>query len=483
MDNKTNALTQRAVTATKYYLKLYKATEYYLNQYLKDNGIPQLEQLTAGHVAGERLQKLLENVGYWLANTPLQTRQNDKKWLDRQSKIDHFHRMRDLLKKKFTDHDLFNGDDNDWFSDMERSFKNECDRHKIKNNNDDLSKRVKSADTATDKPAADDDDVAGVVDPDPSKADNSLLLLRQRQRETLQSSSQNMEQRILEFSRKLQQFSVKLDKVDQFDKKLDALAAKVNSSINNNSADQHSKNNEKSVAMIALYRDNSKIKSTRIEQLQKENDHLKRRLSELLPPSVHVPAEAATCDNDDGSVVSTTDGDTEHVKKKARMTGASATDNVATPPPDMRPQKRYRHPDGVERRVPVGWKFPSKLPLQDLYAYWHIGDEINNIVPMKFLEFTDMDQFGPRSRYLLSNARRVMTMIDKRATADDLLVRGTMTRDEVNSLYFHGESAIQESIDKSPNARGRNVSYWKLNTVILYMQVKKKKSRMRGVGK
>ena len=75
---------------------------------------------------------------------------------------------------------------------------------------------------------------------------------------------------------------------------------------------------------------------------------------------------------------------------------------------NMRLQRQYTHSlDGKSRRVPPSWKFP-KLELQNLYAYWHCGDETNNIPPMKYLDKYDVDFLGKRARSTLSEHKRVM---------------------------------------------------------------------------
>jgi len=69
---------------------------------------------------------------------------------------------------------------------------------------------------------------------------------------------------------------------------------------------------------------------------------------------------------------------------------------------NMRLVSQYRHADGEYRRVPHTWKFPS-LPLQNMYIYWHCGDEEGNIPPMKMFETRDV-KFLQRGSKKLRNS-------------------------------------------------------------------------------
>lgn len=144
----------------------------------------------------------------------------------------------------------------------------------------------------------------------------------------------------------------------------------------------------------------------------------------------------------------------------------------------MRLLRQYRHSDGQYKRVPVGWKFPVKLALQSLYAYWHIGDEVQHVPPMKYLENSDVNQLGKRARSTLSEIRKVMLLIDTRATDRGLTVKDRMTHIEVNSLFNQGMGAIGEMIDATtPTDRHRNISKLKISSVVTYIQKKRRNDR------
>ena len=124
------------------------------------------------------------------------------------------------------------------------------------------------------------------------------------------------------------------------------------------------------------------------------------------------------------------------------------------------------------RRVPWDWKFP-KLGLQPMYAYWHCGNENDNIPPIKWLQCSDVDRVGKRARATLAKMRRVMTLIDDRARAKGLRVKANMNHVEANTLYAHGEEVIKELVSgKTLQGRERNVSALKLSSVVTFIQRK-----------
>jgi hypothetical protein len=106
--------------------------------------------------------------------------------------------------------------------------------------------------------------------------------------------------------------------------------------------------------------------------------------------------------------------------------------NRPTPRHNMRLFQEYKH-NGKYRRVPSTWSFP-KLPLQNMYVYWHCGDEEGKIPPMKYLESNDID-FMKRGKKSLSEIRLVMQFIDKQSIAAGLTPRGTMNQIEANNCY------------------------------------------------
>ena len=81
--------------------------------------------------------------------------------------------------------------------------------------------------------------------------------------------------------------------------------------------------------------------------------------------------------------------------------GAAMTSTATTPLPNLRLARQYNHGGNVYRRVPRDWKFP-KLGLQPMYAYWHCGNENDNIPPIKWLQCSDVAHVGKRARATLA---------------------------------------------------------------------------------
>ena len=76
---------------------------------------------------------------------------------------------------------------------------------------------------------------------------------------------------------------------------------------------------------------------------------------------------------------------------------------------------------------------------------------MNNIVPMKYLHTSDVEQLGNQSKITLSSMKKVMTMIDKRAIEKGLSVQDRMTHIEINSLFFMGQVRfVRQSIERHP---------------------------------
>lgn len=114
----------------------------------------------------------------------------------------------------------------------------------------------------------------------------------------------------------------------------------------------------------------------------------------------------------------------------------------------------YTHEDGVDRRVPHTWTFPS-LPLQNMYVYWHCGDEAGHIPPMKWFEASDVN-FLKRGLKKLSEIRRVMQFLDTSATSAGVPPKEHMTHMEANACYMSSQAALKQVIpDNTPTGRTR----------------------------
>eukprot|EP00986_Skeletonema_menzelii_P017832 scaffold22390_cov91-Skeletonema_menzelii.AAC.1 len=139
---------------------------------------------------------------------------------------------------------------------------------------------------------------------------------------------------------------------------------------------------------------------------------------------------------------------------------------------NMRLVSQYRHADGEYRRVPHTWKFPS-LPLQNMYIYWHCGDEEGNIPPMKMFETRDV-KFLQRGSKKLSEIRCVMKFLDTAATSAGSAPRQHMSHMEANACYKSSQPALCQVIpNDTPTGRKRE-KYRKLVVGTVYKYISKK---------
>jgi hypothetical protein len=135
---------------------------------------------------------------------------------------------------------------------------------------------------------------------------------------------------------------------------------------------------------------------------------------------------------------------------------------------NMRLFKEYHH-NGNYRRVPSTWKFPA-LPLQNMYVYWHCGDEEGGIPPMKYLECSDID-FIKRGKKALSEIKSVMQFIDKQAISAGVAPKDLMTQIEANSCYHHAEAGIKQLIPShTPQGRTRDFRKLKVAYVVKFVR-------------
>lgn len=139
---------------------------------------------------------------------------------------------------------------------------------------------------------------------------------------------------------------------------------------------------------------------------------------------------------------------------------------------NMRLVTQYRHADGEYRRVPRTWTFPS-LHLQNMYTYWHCGDEESDIPPMKMLETKDV-KFLNRGRKKLSEIRCVMKFLDNAAASAGLAPRERMTNMEAIACYRSSQPALCDVIpDETPTGRKRE-KYRMLEVGTVYKFITKK---------
>lgn len=97
----------------------------FIDKYLAEKNFPPFKDLEDEHVEADHLENLIENIGWWFAETRFRTNQNT--WLGKSSKHERFKQMKECFKLKFKDHELFEGNQS-WFADLLGRFDKTCDR-------------------------------------------------------------------------------------------------------------------------------------------------------------------------------------------------------------------------------------------------------------------------------------------------------------------------------------------------------------------
>jgi hypothetical protein len=152
----------------------------------------------------------------------------------------------------------------------------------------------------------------------------------------------------------------------------------------------------------------------------------------------------------------------------AAVGGGVSLTNRPTPRHNMRVFKQYNH-SGKYRRVPSTWEFPT-LPLQNMYVYWHCGDEEKGIPPLKYLEHSDID-FISRGKKALSEIKSVMQFIDKQAISAGITPKDLMTQIEANSCYHHTEAGNKQLVPtQTPQGRPRDFRKLKVSYVVKFVR-------------
>lgn len=79
--------------------------------------------------------------------------------------------------------------------------------------------------------------------------------------------------------------------------------------------------------------------------------------------------------------------------------------------PNNEPQYHsWLHPDGLFRRVPPGWEFPSGK-LEDAYVHWQCGDHTIKQVPIQYLNYEDIPDTRRHKRHFC-DFRLLMNIVD-----------------------------------------------------------------------
>ena len=100
------------------------------------------------------------------------------------------------------------------------------------------------------------------------------------------------------------------------------------------------------------------------------------------------------------------------IEELVRQNSSSGPSSVPT---NSSSYKMFHHPsDGKFRRVPPGWVFP-KGALLNAYQYWHWGDEVNGVHPIKNLEPCDLEWSEGRHKKDLEELSFLCGKLDEEA--------------------------------------------------------------------
>jgi hypothetical protein len=129
----------------------------------------------------------------------------------------------------------------------------------------------------------------------------------------------------------------------------------------------------------------------------------------------------------------------------------------------------FPHPDGKQRRIPVGWEFP-KGTLQSTYINWHCGDPAKKISPIKLLDNRDFStaKLKKRGKRTHTELKRLMGFIDKAATDKGVPPKAQMTQAEAQHCFSYGLEGIELSL-QTPTGRPRDVCDLKWQSVLRFL--------------
>jgi hypothetical protein len=121
--------------------KAYETAMVYMNRYaVTEKLYPKLINMTKEHVEGDCMEEYLEDFALWLAREQIVTRQ--KTFLSTDSKAISFGLVKELLRLKFKEHDLWKRDESSWWTKMRSDFKREAERARM--NDDGIAEERKS---------------------------------------------------------------------------------------------------------------------------------------------------------------------------------------------------------------------------------------------------------------------------------------------------------------------------------------------------
>ena len=126
------------------------------------------------------------------------------------------------------------------------------------------------------------------------------------------------------------------------------------------------------------------------------------------------------------------------IEELVRQNSSSGPSSVPT---NSSSYKMFHHPsDGKFRRVPPGWVFP-KGALLNAYQYWHWGDEVNGVHPIKSLEPCDLEWSEGRHKKDLEELSFLCGKLDEEAKSKGILATN-VDRTASSSIYFDCVSAL-----------------------------------------
>ena len=137
--------------------------------------------------------------------------------------------------------------------------------------------------------------------------------------------------------------------------------------------------------------------------------------------------------------------------------------------------KLHLHPDGKMRRVPPGWTFPMNQLLQ-MYQYWHCGNQVQKICPMKFFDNQDVSFLGDSSRVRLNEVKRLMEIIDKTARQNGASPTTKMNMSTTNTCFLHGKAGLNIPTT-TPTGRKRDIGTLKWSSAATYLPKEPKRRR------
>eukprot|EP00956_Cyclotella_meneghiniana_P010823 scaffold15136_cov77-Cyclotella_meneghiniana.AAC.1 len=106
----------------------YKQAKRYINIYLKEKEFDEFDNLTETDLEGDHLKNFIENIYLWLASTQFKTHQG--LWMAQSGKEKLFSQMKQVWKYKCNNRPDVIGD-NEYWKELEKSFKEDCKRHRI----------------------------------------------------------------------------------------------------------------------------------------------------------------------------------------------------------------------------------------------------------------------------------------------------------------------------------------------------------------